>query len=154
MAPKKRARRLVTQRLTVNRAALRALSRSGILSQRELSSIAGKVVRQYKARYRREIKAGETIKDAKALALSGKRLMVQRVQNAAVYELTQMVKSEYSGELARWLPSSANVADPLHQLNYGQVFIIGVGINGEEPGDRYGCECGMEILVDEDTLEL
>lgn len=151
MAPKKRARRLVTQKLTVNQVALRSLARTGILSKTKLESIALKVVRQYKRRERRELSEGATQADAKATALSKKKLMVVRVQNAAVFEVTQDVKGKYRGEYYRWLPSDANEPDPLHQLNYGEVFQLGVG---EAPGDRYGCRCGMEILVDEDRLEL
>ncbi len=154
IAPAVKASRLVTQELTVNRVALRSLARSGILSSKTLTEVALKVVKQYRSREKRELADGATKSEATELALSGKKLMVQRVQNAAVYEIQQEMQSQYRGELARWLPSSANIPDPLHQLNYGQVYVIGEGIDGEEPGDRFGCQCGVEILVDEDTLDL
>lgn len=154
IAPKKKARRLVTQKLTVNRVALRSLARTGVLSQKKLTEVAIKVVRQYRAKERSEKFFGASETAARETALNKKKLMVQRVQNAAVFELGKEVRSQYRGELARWLPSDAQEPDPLHQLNYGEIFQIGVGINGEEPGERYGCRCGMEILVEEDRLEL
>lgn len=151
MAPKKRAKRLVTQKLSVNTVALRSLARTGILSKKTLEGVARKVIRQYKQREKRELRLGASKGDAKAAALSGKKLMVQRVQNAAVFEITGNLKRTYRGEFYEWLPSDAADPDPVHQLNYGEVFQLGVG---EAPGDRFGCRCGMNILVDEDTLEL
>lgn len=151
MAPKSKARKLVTRELNVNRVALRSLAKTGFLSKKTLTSVALKVIRQYRKREKRELAAGATKSEAKELALSGKKLMVQRVRNAAVYEIAQEIKSKYRGEFYEWLPSDANEPDPLHQLKYGEVFQLGVG---EAPGDRYGCQCGMRILVDEDILDL
>jgi len=151
MAPVKKVERLVTQNLTVNKAAVRSLGRTGILSKKSLSEIALRVVKTYKKVFQEEQDAGATIAEAKELALNDKKLMVQRVQNAAVFELSKEVRSQYHGEYYVWLPSDADEADPLHQLNYGQTFQIG---DGEAPGERFGCRCGMEILVNEDTLEL
>ena len=73
------------------------------------------------------------------------------MQNETVFQIGQEIKAEYEGEFYEWLPSDAEEPDPLHQLNYGQVFRIG---DGEQPGDRYGCRCGMNILVPEKKLEL
>lgn len=76
---------------------------------------------------------------------------IQRIQNNAVFEIAQSIKENYSGESYEWLPSDADEPDPEHQLNYGKIFQVGVG---EMPGDRYGCKCGMNILVKETKLTL
>jgi hypothetical protein len=76
---------------------------------------------------------------------------VARVQNAVVYEIAQDIKDQYRGEFYEWLPSDAETPDPIHQLNYGKKFQMG---KGEMPGDRYGCRCGMNVLVSESTLSL
>lgn len=155
MASKRSIKQLLTGDLTVNRAAVLSLERAGVLSRKKLEEVAIKVIRQYKEKRRLEIKAGATPAQATATAVNDKKLLVQRVQNAATQEITQEVKDQYYGEFYRWLPSTAVTPDPLHQLNYGKTFQVGVGDrNGEDPGDRDGCQCGMEILVKEDTLNL
>lgn len=151
IAPKSKAQALVNDNLTVNRAAVNALSRAGVLSKKKVETLAIKVINQYKAARASEIEDGASKAEATAAALNDKKLMVQRVQNAAVQEITKDIKSEYRGEFYVWLPSTALVPDPLHQLNYGKTFQLGVG---EMPGDRYGCQCGMNILVKGSKLEL
>ncbi len=127
------------------------LSKSEVLTKPTLEKIALKVIKQYKASYGEFRDEGATVAEATEEALNGKALLVQRVQNAVVHEISSNVKETYHGEFYEWLPSDANEPDPLHQLNYGQKFQLGVG---EAPGDRYGCLCGMNILVDETQLEL
>lgn len=140
--PEKQVEKLVTQKLTLNRAAVRAIAKSDILTKKTVEKVALKVIKSYKATFKEKTLA-ETLND--------KRLLVSRVQNAAVFEVSQEIKGKYEGEFYRWLPSDANEADPEHQLNYGKKFQLGVG---EAPGDRYGCRCGMEILVSDSKLEL
>lgn len=151
IAPKKKVERLVTQKLTLNRAAVTFLERSDVLSKKKLEKIALKVIKQYKSRYKDERADGLSKSAALDETLNKKKLMVQRVRNACVYEIAQDIKSEYRGEYYVWLPSTASEPDPQHQLNYGLTFQLGVG---EMPGDRYGCMCGMQILVDETRLNL
>lgn len=154
IAPKKTIEKAVTGKLSVNRAALATLAETGVLSKKTLTTIALKVVRQYKTTLQNEMEAGESFTAAKEIAVNDKKLMVQRVQNASVNQIAKEIQDKYRGEFAIWLPSDAVTPDPLHQLNYGKKYQIGIGINGEEPGDRFGCRCGVEILVNEDTLEL
>jgi hypothetical protein len=68
-----------------------------------------------------------------------------------VNEIAKDIKRNYKGEYYIWLPSDAENPDPFHQLNYGKKFKIG---RGEMPGDRYGCRCGMEVLVEETILDV
>ncbi len=149
--PEKTVAKLVTQKLTLNRAAVRTLTGSDILTKKTLEKVALKVIKSYKQTYGEFKAQGFSKSQALEETLNDKKLMLQRVKNAAVYEVSQEIQSQYAGEEYTWLPSSAGEPDPEHQLNYGKTFKLG---DGEAPGDRYGCECGMEILVRENKLEL
>ncbi len=151
VAPDKTVKKLVSSKLTLNRAALTMLSRSKVLSKKTLTTVAVKVIRQYKEAYSAEREEGASKSEALDAALNEKKLMVSRVQNAVVNEVSTQIKEKYRGEYYEWIPSTASTPDPLHALNYGKTFQLGVG---EQPGDRYGCMCGMNIMVDEDELEL
>jgi len=151
MAKKKAVAKLVTKKLTINKAALNAIERAGVLSKKELEKIALKVIKEYRSRYKDELAEGATKSAALEDATNEKRLMVQRVQSATLHEITQRVKANYRGEYYRWLPSTAANPDPKHMRKYGKVYRLG---RGEAPGDRYGCQCGMEILVDESRLDI
>lgn len=151
MAPKTKVRRLVTRKLTLNQVVLRTLAHSGLLTKGGLERVALKVIRQYKRSYAQEIKAGASKAQALETALNQKRLMVQRVQSAAVREIVGEVKDRYRGEFYIWLPSSSDSPDPEHELFYGEKRQVGVG---EMPGDRPGCQCAMELLVNDTKLEL
>lgn len=151
VAPKALVKRLVTQRLTLNRAVATMLGRSGVLSKKTLEKIAANVIAQYKDSLSVRMETGMSHAEALEETLAGKALMVQRVQGAIVQEIAKDVKAKYRGERYKWLPSTAEEPDPLHQLNYGKTFRVG---KGEMPGDRFGCKCGMHILTDDDELEL
>lgn len=151
IAPKKAVEKLVTQKLTLNRAALSTIARFNGLSKKTVERVALKVIKGYKKAYGNFRDAGASKAEALKEAINKKRLLLQRVQNAAIFEITEAVKETYDGEIYEWLPSDANEPDPLHQLNYGKKFKLGVG---EAPGDRYGCRCGMNILVSDDTLSI
>lgn len=148
--PDKAVEKLVTQKLTLNKAAVRALG-TDILSKPTLEKVALKVIKQYNQTYGDFKDAGLSNAAALEETLNDKALMLARVQNAAVYEVSQEIQNKYEGEFYEWLPSDANEPDPEHQLNYGEKFQLGVG---EAPGDRYGCRCGMNILVNESQLKL
>ncbi len=139
---KKDLKNLVTNNLSLNKEALRIVSKSGVISKKEIETVALKVIKGYKKRYKEEIKNGAIAKDALKYAVEGGKQLISRVQNAAVYEMAQLIQVQYAGEFYKWLPSDADEPDPEHQLKYGEIFQIGVG------------ECGMEILVKETTLNL
>ena len=151
IAPKKTIKRLVKKDLSVNRAAITMLANSDMISKKKLELIALKVIKSYKEKFRDLRKSGESETKSLEEAVNDRRLIVARVQNAIVHEMTSEIKTKYRGEYYEWLPSDAAEPDPEHQLNYGKTFQIGVG---EMPGDRPGCRCGMRILVDETKLAL
>lgn len=144
IAPATKIKRLISRDLTFNKALLSMFDQIDFISNKRIQTVALKALKVYKARY-----AAEDI--SKTAATAGKKLLVQRVQNAIVQSLSGEIKDRYSGEYYKWLPSDALTPDPLHQLKYGKTFQIGVG---EMPGDRYGCRCGMQILVDDTKLDL
>lgn len=144
IAPPKKVRGLVTKKATLKKTALSFVSDVDFIDRKSIADVALKTIKAYKARIKDDpaIKAG-LIKESAQL--------IQRVQNEVVLQISEGIKERYAGEFYIWLPSDADEPDPEHQLNYGKRFQIG---DGEQPGDRYGCRCGMEILVNGSTLDL
>lgn len=147
--PEAQLKDLMTREFKLNRTVMRALHNTGILSEKKLEQVSLKVIKEYQKKYNKLRRSGVSATDAFEAATNDKRLLIQRVKLAAVYEVDKEIKRVYKGKKYRWLPSSAKVPDPLHQLKYMKVYIIG---KGEMPGDRPGCACGMRILVDEDEI--
>jgi len=127
------------KRVWAKRLARDVIENTGAVSGKTLDELSLKVIKHYKE-----------INDLPSIDVDDK-LAIQRIQNNAVYEIGEKIKENYSGEYYEWLPSDADEPDPEHQLNYGKIFRVG---EGEMPGDRYGCKCGMNILVDETRLNL
>lgn len=152
IAPESKIEKLVTKKLTLNRAALSILQGGAdFISKPTLQRTALRVIKDYKSKYDDLKDEGASSSDAKEEAVNENKLLVSRVENSIVKQVAGEIKDQYRGEYYTWLPSDAETPDPIHQLNYGRKFQIG---KGEMPGDRDGCMCGMKILVDEDNLEL
>jgi hypothetical protein len=137
--------------LKINRAAIKMIASSGIVSEKKLEEMASNVIKQYKASIALKVDEGETKSTAKKDTLNKKKLIINRVKNLVVNEISNDIKLNYKGEKYIWLPSTAVNPDPVHQLKYGKTFTVGVG---EMPGDRYGCLCGMQVLTDDDQLDI
>jgi Trm5-related predicted tRNA methylase len=60
IAPKSTVKKLVSSKLTVNRAAVTMLEKSGVLSKKKLETIALKVIKGYKDNYTEAKDAGAT----------------------------------------------------------------------------------------------
>lgn len=144
IAPEKRIKKLLSKNLSLKRTALSFVEDFDFLSKKSIATVALKAIKSYKKRAKED-------EDLKSEFIKDPALLIQRVQNAVVFEITQEIRGKYYGERYRWLPSDADEPDPEHQLNYGKVFQID---EGEMPGDRPGCRCGMEILVEDSTLDL
>lgn len=144
IAPRKKIERLVKENASLNRTALSFVNDIEFLDKKAIAAVALKTIKGYKKRIRAD-------KEQKAEIVQDPRQLVQRVQNEIVLQMSESIRSNYEGEYYTWLPSSADEPDPEHQLNYGKVFQVGVG---EMPGERYGCQCGMEIHVNGTKLEL
>ena len=60
---------------------------------------------------------------------------------------------EDPGQLIKWLPSSADEQDIKHALEYGRTMTMETALK-KGLGTRYGCQCGFEILNDNDQLTI
>lgn len=155
VAPDTKIKRLVSKRLDFKRAALSFISDVPFIDKSKVTEVTLKTLKSYKQRVAAEKAedSGEGRDLEKDLSQSPMQL-IQRVQNEVVWQVSQEIRSQYGDEYAEWLPSDADEPDPEHQLNYGKTFLISEGINGEIPGERIGCKCGMRILVKETELKL
>lgn len=138
---------MVRGNLTAKKTALTYIDRADFIDKAAVVDVALRVLERYKERVKED-------RDLKPELLDDPKQLIQRVENAVVYQVKEKIQEKYKGQRAIWLPSSANEPDPEHQLNYGVEYTIGEGINGEEPNDREGCQCGVEILVTETELDL
>ena len=87
--------------------------------------------------------------------IGNQALLSQRIENFLVWNKVQEEKQAHQGEFYRWLPSDAENPDPEHQLLYGQIFRAGEGDKeGNMPGERYGCRCGIEWLDEKENPEI
>lgn len=144
IAPKERIEKMLTKNVTLKKTALSFVKKIPYIDEDAVSKTALKVVKNYKARIKDESASSDEL-------TTDPKLLVQRVQNEVIFQVKEIIKENYAGEKYEWLPSDAMEPDPLHQLNYGQVFIVG---EGEMPGDRIGCRCGMRILTEDNELQL
>lgn len=144
IAPQRKIKKLIKSNVSLKRTALAFVDSFTFIDKKAVSGVALKTIKSYEDRLASDaIEKSEILKDPK--------LLIQRVQNEVVFQISNEIKGKYNGEFYEWLPSDADEPDPEHQLNYGKVFQIGVG---EMPGDRIGCRCGMNILVDQTELKL
>jgi len=149
VASRKKIKKIISRGLNLNRTALAFAEAFEFLDKKNITEIALRVIKAYKNRLNavpEEKKAGLK----KSLATNPK-LLINRIQNEVLTQLSGNIKNKYQGEFGEWLPSYAEEPDPEHQLNYGKIFQIGVG---EMPGERFGCKCGIRILVDDERLQL
>lgn len=144
IAPESKIKRMLTGNVTLKKSALTFVDAVDFIDRKSVTKVALKTVKEYKKR----IKAD---KDIKSELLDDPRHLIQRTQNEVVFQISELIKENYEGEQYEWLPSDAEEPDPEHQLNYGKIFTVG---DGEMPGERYGCRCGMNILVKQTQLEL
>ena len=143
---------LLNDKLEIKKTYLKALVRATSVSQRQLTQEIYKTVDFYVEKEER-LKA-QGVKAFKQEALNGQALLTERIKNFLVYSEVQAQKKAHKGRMYRWLPSSAKEPDPEHQLLYGKVFREGEGDKeGYMPGERWGCQCGIEWLDDEEAFK-
>lgn len=155
VAPDAKIKRLVSKRLDFKRAALSFIDDIPFINKKAVADVTLKTLKSYRQRRDKEVAenkaAGQELEDD--LQKSPMQL-IQRVQNEVIFQVSQEIRSTYGDEWAEWLPSDADEPDPEHQLNYGKTFKISEGINGEIPGERIGCKCGMRIFTKDSELKL
>ena len=144
IAPAKKVENLISSGASLNKSALSFVDDIDFLDKKAVTKVALKTIKGYKKRIKED-------PDIKSDLIDDPAQLVQRVQNEVVFQVKEAIAEQYEGEFYVWLPSDADEPDPEHQLKYGKKYQVGVG---EMPGDRFGCRCGMEILVREKTLNL
>lgn len=144
IAPESKIKKMLSSKVTLKKTALNFVDAVDYIDRKSVSKVALKTIKEYKKR----IKAD---KDIKSELLDDPKQLIQRTQNEVLFQVSELIKENYTGEQYEWLPSDAEEPDPEHQLNYGKIFTVG---DGEMPGERYGCRCGMNILVKQTQLEL
>jgi len=155
IAPKAKIERMLKGNVTLKKTALNFVDEVDFIDKKAVTEVALKTVQSYKLRQAKAVaEAGfdkSAGKEVAAEILDDPKLLIQRVQNEVIWQISKAIGEKYEGEQYEWLPSDAEEPDPEHQLNYGKVFTIG---DGEMPGERYGCKCGMRILVKQTQLKL
>lgn len=156
VAPKRKLRKALSAKVSLKKTALSFVDAIDFLDRKKVTEIALKTIKGYRERIANAVVEGDRAagKEEKTEILDDPKQLIQRVQNEVVFQAHEHIKDKYAGKMARWLPSDAEEPRPEHQLNYGKEYIIGEGINGVEPGDEWGCRCGVEILVSDKQLKL
>ena len=139
-------KKLLTNNIDVKKTAVQAMQKASGLSKRELNPTLNKVVDIYTEKFN-NLKQSQDTQEALKDTIRDNALIKQRVENLIVYNEVQEIKTEYKDKYYKWLPSTAKEQDPEHALLYGKTFKVGTGDkNGNMPGERYGCKCGIKIL--------
>jgi hypothetical protein len=144
IAPEKKIKQLLKSNVSIKKTALSFVDDIDFLNKKDITRVALKTIKGYKERIKMN-------PDDRAEITSDPVQLIQRVQNEVITQVAGEIRDKYDGEFYEWLPSDAEEPDAEHQLNYGKTFQVGVG---EMPGDRFGCRCGMNILVKATKLEL
>lgn len=132
---------------------LRALYRAAGKEGKALTSTVYETIRTYHKKEEALKSAG--VADYAEQAVNDQTLLKNRVKNFLVWNKVQEGKEAHNGQFYRWLPSDAEHPDPEHQLLYGKVFRVGKGDkDGNMPGERYGCRCGIEWLDSEKAYDM
>ncbi len=144
IAPTTKIKKMLSGNISLKRTALRFVDSIDFIDKKNVVDTALKVIKGYRKRIKDDPELEDVIK-------ADPKQLIQRVQNEVIFQIAQGIRENYDGEKYVWLPSDADEPRPEHQLNYGKTFSIG---DGEQPGDEYGCRCGMEILVKDSSLNL
>lgn len=163
IAPKSKIENMLKGNVTLKKTALNFVDAAadkdiGVLDKKAVATVALKTIRNYNERIANATLAAgldrSAGKEKREELLDDPKLLIQRVQNEVLMQVSAGIREQYGDEYAVWDPSDAEEPDPEHQANYGETFLISEGINGEIPGERIGCLCGMTILVKQTRLEL
>ncbi len=60
--------------------------------------------------------------------------------------ITKEIAKENNTNQAKWLPSGSSNPSLAHMENYGEIFNLDEGIDGELPAERPNCQCGFSII--------
>lgn len=142
---------LTKKNLTLKQNAMQALILGTTATKRQINSSVAKVADIYQRKIDDLTDDGVPKAKASVIAKDGEKLLRQRIEGIVLFDAVQQIKDENEGGFYTWLPSSSENPDPQHQLLYGKTFPIGEGDDeGNMPMERYGCNCGIEIVKSKD----
>jgi hypothetical protein len=137
---------LLNKDLSFKAALKKAILATNVLTKKDLNETIRNALRFYKKKVseleRQE--SGLSKQVAAAVVRENQSLIKMRVENAMIQNASEIVKENFEGQKYMWLPSTSENPDEQHMLNYGKIFVVG---EGEQPGDRWGCRCGMRIMT-------
>lgn len=138
---------LTKKNLTLKQNAIQSLIIATDIDKKELGATINSVIEIYQKKVDDLTEKGFPKAKASLIATNKENLLKQRIENLIVFSKIQELKKDNKGKFYKWLPSGATEPDPEHQLLYGKVFAFGEGDkDGNMPGERYGCQCGIEIM--------
>lgn len=62
------------------------------------------------------------------------------------YSILEVVLQENKNKMAVWIPSESENPSLEHMANYGKIFNLQDGVDGDLPGKRPNCRCGIKII--------
>lgn len=138
---------LTKKNLSLKKNAMQALILGTQASKRDINKTVAGVVEIYQNKIDDLTDEGLPKAKASLIAKDKEKLLQQRITSLVLYSEVQAIKKDNEGEKYRWLPSTSETPDPEHQLLYGKIFDVGEGDKeGNMPMERWGCNCGMEIV--------
>jgi len=137
---------------SLKKKAMQGLILANVVDKKDLTKTVLNVAKVYKHKVDTLEDGGFPKVKANVLARGSEKLLKQRIESLIVYSEVLKLKADNKGSYYKWLPSGADEPSPQHQLLYGKTFLVGEGDeDGNMPGERYGCQCGMEILNGKET---
>jgi len=79
-------------------------------------------------------------------SVSLKQRQYYAITSLVASTITKEIAKENKSNKAKWLPSSSVLPSYSHIENYGEIFDLDEGIDGELPAQRPNCQCGFSII--------
>ena len=99
--------------------------------------------------YNKEYKTNNPDLSTKQRASAQQAALVKSFENTVITSDLENFQKQNIDKLFRWLPSGAKQPDDRHMQFYGKTYAVANPPDGELPGQRPGCQCGLELLQDE-----
>ena len=99
--------------------------------------------------YNKEYKTNNPDLSTKQRASAQQAALVKSFENTVITSDLENFQKQNIDKLFRWLPSGAKQPDDRHMQFYGKTYAVANPPDGELPGQRPGCQCGLELLDEE-----
>ena len=111
---------------------LNAYFKGGVLTTDEINKILLDVKKNYKK--------------VEKPSVSLEKMNYYAITSLVSSTITKEIAKENNGSKAKWLPSGSSNPSLAHIENYGEIFNLDEGIDGELPAERPNCQCGFSII--------